>query len=1303
MKTQGTRWLAGAAAALASLLLAGQARALDVIDPTGAAYLNITDSSHFAGGWEGLHMFNWDLSAVTVGSVLTGSEFAKSGGGTSYVAFDMDQVYTGIGSVFYAQRQGANPTADKINWISLWASSSAPFAAADPGTPPDSVIAITNSAGGLWLEYLLTNTVSGQYFLLKFEQSSSSGNPGGNEFRLGASLGLPPTVLAVSPPFTNTYTGNTVEFSVQASGTAPLYYQWQAGPVGSGTFTNLTDNANLSGATTSVLTVRNLSLADVDYQVVITNQFGKATSAPATLSVSTSLPQVLSAVTPETLQQPSGYAFSLSVDVAGSMPITYQWKRNGQTLSNDGRISGADSNVLTIANAENGDAGTYQLFLNNTYGNASSTEATVTIVPSLQVLSPTGTIYSNVRDSSHFSSGYVAANLFTHNVTGLAPGSTLSGAEFAKNGPGTSFVAFEVDNVYTVGSVYFAQRAGSTTGDNAQKLSIWASETASFATTDPGTAPLAVIPLLPNTGTPVWKEYFLPASITARYFLLKLEQTTITGNPGGNEMRLGLARLTPAVVSNPTNAAAFNGNSVEFTVGASGGTPLAYQWQARSAGSSSAFTNVLNNANITGANSATLTLRNIPLADVEYRAIVSNPSGSVTSAAAILTVTTSAPQIVTDASPAAIRHPAGYSFSIPVSVLGSGPITYTWRHNGQVLSNGGRISGAQSSVLTVAAAQAGDAGTYQLSMSNAYGNITSAQVTMTIEQEGLAFYDGSAWTLNGGATIDGGDVLTLTDGGVGQARSAFFNTVVPVDAFTASFVYQDVMTGGADGVAFILQNAPAGPAALGPGGGFLGYVGIAPSAALTFNIYNNPGIALKTGGTVGGYASTAPVNIAGGSPIQVNIKYVAGTMIVVLTDTFTTESYTNTFNIDLAAAVGGRTAYVGFSGADGAIASHQTISAFTFAPLTAGAPELVADVKSAKLTQPAGLSFSLAAAFSGTDPMTFQWKRNGVDLSDDARLSGTRSNRLSVANALPGDEGNYQLFVSNFYGSTNSSVVAVTLTNAITLGDGSAWTFNGGCTVADEVLTLTDGGNSQARSAFLNGRVPVDAFVASFTYTDVTTGGADGAVFLLHNAPAGPLALGAGGGTLGYSEIAPSAAIELNIYENSAGGRGIAFATNGLTAQNGGDAYASTAPVDLAGGNPIDVVLRYAGGVLSVTLTDAVAGTSFTTNYNVNLPAVVQGHSAYFGFTGATGGVTAHQTISNVKFVPMPALAIQLTANFAVISWPVTPASYVVQQSSEASGSTWQNVTAPVNAVNGEHQVTVPLSSGKQFYRLALP
>ena len=151
----------------------------------------------------------------------------------------------------------------------------------------------------------------------------------------------------------------------------------------------------------------------------------------------------------------------------------------------------------------------------------------------------------------------------------------------------------------------------------------------------------------------------------------------------------------------------------------------------------------------------------------------------------------------------------------------------------------------------------------------------------------------SAFTLNGGATSDG-TTLTLTDGAGSEARSAFNNAVQNITSFTTAFTYTDVGGGGADGFAFVVQNDPRGTAALGGGGGAIGYgdpTHITNSAANVYNIYN--------GGTIGsGYSTnggkeigpTGPVNVASGNPIRVTLSYGGGpTLMETLTDTVTNE------------------------------------------------------------------------------------------------------------------------------------------------------------------------------------------------------------------------------------------------------------------------------------------------------------------------------------------------------------------------------------------------------------------------------
>lgn len=61
----------------------------------------------------------------------------------------------------------------------------------------------------------------------------------------------------------------------------------------------------------------------------------------------------------------------------------------------------------------------------------------------------------------------------------------------------------------------------------------------------------------------------------------------------------------------------------------------------------------------------------------------------------------------------------------------------------------------------------------------------------------------SGLSLNGGATI-AGNALELTDGGLFEARSAFFSTALPTVSFTTDFTFQ-ITDPVADGIAFVIQ------------------------------------------------------------------------------------------------------------------------------------------------------------------------------------------------------------------------------------------------------------------------------------------------------------------------------------------------------------------------------------------------------------------------------------------------------------------------------------------------------------------
>lgn len=76
----------------------------------------------------------------------------------------------------------------------------------------------------------------------------------------------------------------------------------------------------------------------------------------------------------------SDTSFTLSTSVAGLRPVTHQWRRNGQPISDGPNFSGTSTSQLTISNLASSD--TFDVTTTNACGTVVSRSANVTIVPS---------------------------------------------------------------------------------------------------------------------------------------------------------------------------------------------------------------------------------------------------------------------------------------------------------------------------------------------------------------------------------------------------------------------------------------------------------------------------------------------------------------------------------------------------------------------------------------------------------------------------------------------------------------------------------------------------------------------------------------------------------------------------------------------------------------------------------------------------------------------------------------------------------------------------------------------------------
>ena len=248
----------------------------------------------------------------------------------------------------------------------------------------------------------------------------------------GSGSGSTPITTAPTAPVISTQPSNqtvaspqTATFTVAATGTAPLNYQWQKG------------GANISGATAVSYTTPATTAADngSQFTVAVSNSAGTVSSKAATLTVNspptiTGQPSNQSAVV--------GQTATFTVVASGTSPFSYQWQKGGVN------ISGATSaSYVTPATLSSDNGSQFDAMVSNAFGSATSTSATLTVTTTAPLVDVVTYHYDNSRSGANVQETILTpanvnsttfGKLGLYPVDGLVDGQPLYLSQLSVNG-----------------------------------------------------------------------------------------------------------------------------------------------------------------------------------------------------------------------------------------------------------------------------------------------------------------------------------------------------------------------------------------------------------------------------------------------------------------------------------------------------------------------------------------------------------------------------------------------------------------------------------------------------------------------------------------------------------------------------------------------------------------------------------------------------------------------------------------------------------------------------------------------------
>lgn len=565
-------------------------------------------------------------------------------------------------------------------------------------------VAITGATSSSFYKSNLTPADSGLYTLTV---TNVAGTATSDPVVVNVRAAIAPAISVSSGTVVTPY-GQTLSLYPSVYGTSPMTYQWKR------------NNVVIPNATSSSYYKSEANFGDAgNYTLTATNAAGSTTSSAINVIVDSPLAPAIYSL-PDSLTVAYGSYVGLSPSVSGTGPKTYQWFKDGVALI------GAVNSSYDVGPATAATSGTYTLTVTNSWGTATSNPVRVTVLPALapSIVNFPTTVTVNYGESLSISSSVAGTSPFSYQWS--KDGVALPAATSSSYGKSAATADDAGNYTLTVTNLAGSTSRSVTVVVNpgvAPQIApfdplraVAYGETLSISSSVTGSSPLTYVWKKDGTALPGANTYsFSKSSVTtadAGSYTLTVSNAFGTATSTAMVVSVGSPQA-PQIYGLPANVVRNPGDYLSLSPSITGTYPLTYRWQK-------------DGVDLSGATSSYFSKFGVTVADDGvYTLIVSNAFGTATSSPVNVIVNDPSPPAIYNL-PSLVTVDYGASLSIYPSVVGTSPVTYTWKKDGAAIPN------ATSSSFWKSFATTADSGAYTLTASNSAGTTTSSVVTVVV-------------------------------------------------------------------------------------------------------------------------------------------------------------------------------------------------------------------------------------------------------------------------------------------------------------------------------------------------------------------------------------------------------------------------------------------------------------------------------------------------------------------------------------------------------------------------------------------